>query len=236
MMLTGQVFTVMSGTAKDDQVSDIVKAADRYLYKEDAGGYRLNSDFNELKTDLGRMFGFAYGHKENGAVFSHMTTMFGNALYKRGFAKEGFKAIHTLYKSSCNFEVSRIYPGVPEYFSDRGRGMYNYLTGAASWMMMTVITQMFGVKGSYGDLVFEPKLLKEQFDAEGKAGLSMNFGKKAWDITFINAEGLEYGEYKVGTVSVNGTACAEGTDRITLAEIQAMDDSVQKVEVTLVKA
>jgi len=236
MMLTGQVFTVMSGTAKDDQVSDIVKAADRYLYKEDAGGYRLNSDFNELKTDLGRMFGFAYGHKENGAVFSHMTTMFGNALYKRGFAKEGFKAINSLYKSSCNFEVSRIYPGVPEYFSDRGRGMYNYLTGAASWMMMTVITQMFGVKGSYGDLVFEPKLLKEQFDAEGKAGLSMNFGKKAWDITFINAEGLEYGEYKVGTVSLNGTACTAGTDRITLAEIQAMDDSVQKVEVTLVKA
>jgi len=235
MMLTGQVFTVMSGTAKDEQVSDIVKAADRYLYKEDAGGYRLNSDFKELKTDLGRMFGFAYGHKENGAVFSHMTTMFGNALYKRGFAKEGFKAIHTLYRQSCNFEISRIYPGVPEYFSDRGRGLYNYLTGAASWMMMTVITQMFGVKGSYGDLVFEPKLLKEQFDAEGKAGLSMNFGKKKWDITFINAQGLEYGDYAIGSVSLNGKECAAGTDRITLAEIQAMDDSVQKVEVTLVK-
>ena len=31
------------------------------------------------------MFGFAYGEKENGAVFSHMTVMFAYALYQRGF-------------------------------------------------------------------------------------------------------------------------------------------------------
>ena len=88
MMLTGQVFTVMSGTATHGQTAQIVKAADRYLYKKEAGGYRLNTDFGELKTDLGRMFGFAYGHKENGAVFSHMTAMYANALYRRGFNKE----------------------------------------------------------------------------------------------------------------------------------------------------
>ena len=44
-----------------------------------AGGYRLNTDFKEEKFDLGRMFGFAYGEKENGAVFSHMTV----DVYKR---------------------------------------------------------------------------------------------------------------------------------------------------------
>ena len=48
------------------------------------GGYRLNTDFKEEKFDLGRMFGFAYGEKENGAVFSHMTVMYANALYQRG--------------------------------------------------------------------------------------------------------------------------------------------------------
>ena len=47
-----------------------------------AGGYRLNTDFKEEKFDLGRMFGFAYGEKENGAVFSHMAVMYANALYK----------------------------------------------------------------------------------------------------------------------------------------------------------
>lgn len=40
------------------------------------------------------MFGFAYGEKENGAVFSHMAVMFANALYKRGFVKEGHRALN----------------------------------------------------------------------------------------------------------------------------------------------
>lgn len=84
MMLTGQVFTIMSGTATAEQTHQIVKAADTFLYEADKGGYKLNTDFKEVKDDLGRMFGFAYGHKENGAVFSHMTTMYANALYQRG--------------------------------------------------------------------------------------------------------------------------------------------------------
>ena len=60
-MLTGQVFAIMSGTATQEQVKEITKASDAYLYDEKIGGYKLNTDFKEIKTDLGRMFGFAYG-------------------------------------------------------------------------------------------------------------------------------------------------------------------------------
>ncbi len=63
MMLTGQVFAIMSGTATDQQIQEICKGADAYLYDRNAGGYRLNTDFKEEKMDLGRMFGFAYGEK-----------------------------------------------------------------------------------------------------------------------------------------------------------------------------
>ena len=93
MMLTGQVFAVMGGVADEEQVRRIVRSADHYLYRPEIGGYRLNTDFGELKFNLGRMFGFAYGEKENGAVFSHMTVMYANALYRRGFAREGWKAL-----------------------------------------------------------------------------------------------------------------------------------------------
>ncbi len=234
MMLTGQVFTIMSGTATKEQIAEIAKAADTYLYEEKMGGYRLNSDFKEVKKDMGRAFGFAFGHKENGAVFSHMTTMYGNALYKQGFVKEGHKAINTLYKQSCDFEVSRIYPGIPEYFSDRGRGMYNYLTGAASWLMMTVITQVFGVRGEMGDLLFDPKLLKEQFDAEGNATLTLQFAGKKFRIQYHNAEGLDFGKYKVGTITVNGMALLAGADRILLSDIAKMNNNVQVVDITLI--
>lgn len=191
MMLTGQVFTIMSGTAKTEQIPEICKAADAYLYDEKAGGYRLNTNFEEVKFNLGRMFGFAYGEKENGAVFSHMEVMYANALYQRGFAREGYKALQTLADRALDFETSRIYPGIPEYFNADGRGLYHYLTGAASWYMLTVITQVFGVKGSVGDFVIEPKLCKEQFDKNGNARLAMPFMGKLFRITRIRCNCIE---------------------------------------------
>ncbi len=231
MMLTGQVFAVMSGTADKEQTAGIVRSADKYLYKKEVGGYRLNTDFEEVKMDLGRMFGFAYGHKENGAVFSHMTTMYANALYKQGFVKEGYKALHTLYEQASGFEVSRIYPGIPEYFDGTGRGLYHYLTGAASWHMMTVINEMFGVKGVLGSLCVEPKLLAQQFDEEGSVRLRLWFGGREWEIIYINRSGKEYGQYRIGDIFLNGKKIPASGDGCKCAvvspkEILAMDQTL----------
>lgn len=228
MMLTGQVFAIMSGTAEDEQVVGIVNSADKYLYKKEVGGYRLNTDFGEVKMDLGRMFGFAYGQKENGAVFSHMTTMFANALYKRGFVKEGYKALHTLYEQASDFEVSRIYPGIPEYFDGKGRGMYHYLTGAASWYMMTVINEMFGVKGRRGALCLEPKLLAEQFDDSGRARLNLWFNSHQWNIIYVNQEHKDYGNYRIGDVYLNGRMIRmQGSMVVSVREIKDLDETLQ---------
>jgi cellobiose phosphorylase len=195
MMLTGQVFAIMSGTARSEQVRAIVRSADRYLYKKAAGGYRLNTDFHELKLDMGRMFGFAYGEKENGAVFSHMTVMYANALYRRGFVREGYKALQTLAETAMDFPTSKIFPGIPEYFNADGRGMYHYLTGAASWYMLTVITQVFGVHGEGGDLVIEPKLVREQFDETGEAAIDFSFAGKSFHVVIVNRLEKDFGEY-----------------------------------------
>lgn len=225
MMLTSQVFAIMSGTAKEEQIKEIVTSADQYLFDEACGGYRLNTDFNELKTDMGRMFGFAYGEKENGAVFSHMAVMYANALYSRGFAKEGFKAMKTLANQSMDFEHSRIYPGIPEYFGKDGRGLYHYLTGAASWYMLTVITRMFGVHGEYGDLVIEPKLLREQFDDHGKAAIQLKFADVSWNIELENPKKLEVGEYELREAFLDGNPIALYGNRFVLhrQEIETLD-------------
>lgn len=203
MMLTSQVFSVMAGTADEQQIEKIVKSADKYLYVKEVGGYRLNTNFNELKMDMGRMFGFAYGEKENGAVFSHMAVMYANALYSQGFAKAGYKALSSLANQALNFEKSYIYPGIPEYFNSRGRGLYHYLTGAASWYMLTAVTEMFGVKGSLGDLVVEPKLMAEQFHEDGMASIDLCFGKKNWNVIFINKAGKDYPDYSITSAKWN---------------------------------
>lgn len=200
MMLTSQVFAIMSKTAQKDQIESICKSADKYLFDRQAGGYRLNTNFHEEKFDLGRMFGFAYGEKENGAVFSHMAVMYGNALYKNGYAKEGYKVLETLLDAAMDFENSRMYPGIPEYFDNQGRGLYAYLTGAASWYMLTMITEVFGVRGDLGDLVIAPALMPEQYNENGQASLTMEFAGRKLEICICNPEKKLPSEYKIKTV------------------------------------
>ena len=216
MMLTGQVFAIMGGVAGDGQVEQITRAADHYLYRPEIGGYRLNTDFHELKFDLGRMFGFAYGDKENGAVFSHMAVMYANALYRRGFVQEGWKALKTLADTALDFDTSRIYPGIPEYFRSDGRGMYHYLTGAASWYMMTMITQAFGVRGEAGDLALEPKLTASQFDAAGEAVVCVTFAGRQLEVCYQNPDRLEYGAYQIGQVFCDGAEWSSGGESCLL--------------------
>lgn len=235
MMLTGQVFAVMSGTAEHEQVRQICRSADHYLYDKKAGGYRLNTDFHEQKYDMGRMFGFAYGEKENGAVFSHMTVMYANALYQRGFVEEGYRALQTLADTAMDFEVSRIYPGIPEYFNRDGRGMYHYLTGAASWYMLTMITEVFGVHGETGDMVIQPKLLKEQFDGQGYARLSLLFADNKFQVSFHNPQKLTYGEYRIQKAVCGGIQLDIKETAAVLAreKIGHRKDDVHKIEIEL---
>lgn len=203
MMLTSQVFPLMSGVADREQAEAVIRAVNWYLCFPSRGGVCLNTDFNEIKLDMGRMFGFAYGHKENGAVFSHMAVMYAYALYLRDFYEEGDKVIQQLYEQCSDFEKSRIYPGIPEYFDINGRGMYPYLTGAASWLVLTVQTMMFGISGLYGDMKISPAISAHRFDEYGKASVSFSFCGKRFICEYINENRLGPTEYKIKKAFLN---------------------------------
>lgn len=236
MMLIGQVFSIMGEVASKEQIQKIVKSADAYLYRKEIGGYRLNTDFHELKFDMGRMFGFAYGEKENGAVFSHMVVMYANALCRRGFAKEAWKALKTLADASLNFEKGLIYPGIPEYFRSDGRGMYHYLTGAASWFMMTMLTQLFGIRGEVGNLIIYPKLTADQFDDPGRAGASLVFAGKRLEVIYENPKKKDFGEYKIASLTCDGkTLPTEQADYALISReiLDGLSEECHQILVTL---
>lgn len=203
MTLTGQVFNIMGSVATDEQVAQIIEACNKYLKDEKIGGYRLNTNFEEVKLDMGRCFGFAFGHKENGAMFSHMAIMYANALYKRGYVKEGYTVINSIYKHCSSFEKSRIYPGIPEYINQRGRGMYHYLTGAASWLLLTMLCEVYGVRGELGDLVLEPKLMSEQFDSNGEASVFTYFADRKLRVIYKNASFKSFGDYGIKSIRLD---------------------------------
>lgn len=202
MTLTGQVFPVMSGLADSQEIAGVVKSVQRYLKDKKLGGYRLNTDFGVRHyLDLGRAFGFAYGTKENGAFFSHMTVMYAYSLYKRGFVREGQEVVGSIFQMCRDAEKSQIYPGIPEYFDSEGRGRYHYLTGSASWLVLTMLTQVFGVRGEYGDLVLSPQLIREEFDAQGQAGVTCPFAGKTISVIYSNKGRQPWGAYSIKTVT-----------------------------------
>jgi len=183
MMLPGSVFSIMSGVALEWQIKKIWSSIKKYLKDKKLDGFHLNTNFGSLYLDLGRAFGFSYGDKENGAFFNHMVVMLAYALYKRGFIKEGFEVLNSIYKMATSKEA-KIYPMIPEYFNLEGKGLYFYLTGSASWYIYTLLEQTFGIKFLWGDLLIEPKLVEKNFFKDSLK-LKFYWENKIIKVTFL---------------------------------------------------
>jgi len=202
MTLTGQVFPIMSGISSKKQIRNIFAATNKFLKDKKLGGFRLNTNFQDPQFDLGRAFAFSYGEKENGAIFSHMCVMYAYALYSRDFVEEGYQVLNSLFKLAANTKISRIYPCLPEYFNLEGKGMYSYLTGSASWYIMTLLTEVFGVKGHFGDLVISPKLTPAQFANSDTISLSCYFAEKRLSVVVQNPQKLAFNNYRISKVKI----------------------------------
>ena len=74
--------------------------------------------------------------------------------------------------------------------------------------MLTVLTEMFGIKGSYGDMVFDPKLLPSQFDTEGKASVSFEFNGRPVKVIYKKAADAS----SVQKITVDGALISEGSN------------------------
>ena len=199
MMLSPQVFSLMGSVASRAQARKIWSSVNKYLKDKDLGGFRLNTDFGGIYLDLGRLFGFSYGDKENGAFFNHMNVMFANSLYNRGLIKEGAQVFGSLYKMSVS-DKAHVYPGLPEYFNSSGKGLYSYLTGSASWYIYTLIREILGLKFKAGDLILEPKLLPADFPKKAIA-LSFSLSGKRIDLAYI--KGKAKGPCRIRKVILN---------------------------------
>ncbi|WP_162140092.1 GH36-type glycosyl hydrolase domain-containing protein [Haploplasma axanthum] len=224
MSLTAQTMGLINNIPSKDFALEVALNTKKLLFDKKIGGYRLNTDYKEVMLNMGRAYGFAYGHKENGAVFSHMATMYAYGLYNYSLVDYGHEAIATLLNRALDKD-SGVLVGVPEYFNDRGVGKYMYLTGTASWIIKLLREQMFGIKLNYGILSFDPKLEANNF-INGRASLETYIFNKKCKIIYLNEKNLSYGKYKIKQIKVNGQETIErafnsisGTVEVILDEI-----------------
>ncbi len=193
--LTGQTMALLCQTATKKQAIELSRTTKKHLFNKKIGGYHLNSNYNKVLTNMGRAFGFAYGQKENGAIFSHMVIMYAYGLYQYGLINLGHEAAFTLLEQARN-DKSKVLLGIPEYFTNEGIGKYPYLTGSASWMLRLLRNEIFGVSLELGVLVLKPKLKKNDF-IDHKATITTYIFNHLRTITYHNPKNLDYGKYQI---------------------------------------
>ncbi len=201
LALTGQAMALLSHTPTHEQAQKIAKHTKSKLFNPSIGGYHLNTNYEKVLSNMGRAFGFAYNHKENGAIFSHMVMMYAYGLYAYNLVDDARQAVFELLKQAQK-EESQVLAGIPEYFSEKGHGKYSYLTGSASWLLLLLRNQTFGLNFDLGKLTLNPKLKKEDF-IDLKASITTNVFNQTVNITYHNPKNLDYGQYRIKEILVD---------------------------------
>jgi len=138
-----------------------------------------------------------------------------------------------------NADLAKIYPGIPEYFNGEGRGMYHYLTGSASWYLLTLVTQVLGIRGQWGDLLLAPKLVPEQFGKSGQIAAEVSFAGKWLKVTYLNRSRKPYGQYRIESVLLQGNTLPvvpPPIAEILIPRAQLAEQSSPTVDITVVLA
>ena len=81
--------------------------------------------------------------------------------------------------------------------------MYHYLTGSASWLVLTQLVHVFGVRGTRGDLMLCPHLVKEEFNNKGIASVSCQFAGQRLTVEYHNPKKLDAGRYAIKEILVD---------------------------------
>lgn len=186
MDLTSQVIPLMFDVPDDQQAGQMYQAARSKLGETGQPGLRLCTPYPDIDLDVGRITGFVYGHKEHGSKWMQQNIMFMYALYKRGMSEPGNQMLEDVFKLTHTSERAVTFPGVPSYFEPGDRGAYMYLTGSSTWLYLTIVTRIFGIRGSFGKLIIQPRIPVWLFDSEGNASISASFRNHRIQVIFKN--------------------------------------------------
>jgi cellobiose phosphorylase len=204
MDLTSQVIPIICNITDKEMSAEVYESIKKILKDEGSPGIRLTSEFKNIDLNVGRITGFVYGHKEHGSKWVQQNIMLAYGLYNQGLVAQGNEIMQEVYEISNDTETAKIFPGIPSYFDNQNKGAYAYLTGSSSWFLLTLITQIFGIKGKYGALCIEPKLSIDYFNEDGMSEISTIFSGRSINVIFSNYNHLDYGTYGIKEVSING--------------------------------
>src|SRR4029077_13744920 len=70
--------------------------------------------------------------------------------------------------------------------------------------LRTWVTQVLVIRGEWGDLRLEPKLVPEQFGKSSQIVAQVGFAGKRINVTYFNRGKKPYGKYRVESILLHG--------------------------------
>jgi cellobiose phosphorylase len=236
MDLTSQVMPVMCNIADDNQIDSLYKSAREILGTSGEPGLRLCTKYPDVDMNIGRITGFVYGYKEHGSKWMQQNIMFMYGLFKRGKLDYGHEMLQDILSISQNSSAAKTFPGIASFYEPDNRGAYMYLTGSSTWIFLSLLTQIFGVRGEKGDLLINPKLSDWFFDENGEANVQCAFQNQRISLTYINKQSIPTKGLQISKVEVDGKLFYSGkSDKVQIdqAYIRAFDKDLLYIEVSL---
>ena len=111
-----------------------------------------------------------------------------------------------------------------------------YLTGSSTWIFLSLVTQVFGVRGENGNLILNPKLSDWFFDEDGNTGIECTFQNKRIKITYNKKPGLSADQCNILEVKTGNELLFIGQSKqvqIDHAYIRSFDKDLLYIEVSL---
>ena len=102
--------------------------------------------------------------------------------------------------------------------------------------MLTMVTEVFGVRGEFGDLIIQPKLMKVQFDENETASVKLNFANKEIEVVYVNPKRLDYGQYHITKAVCDGIIelkCIDNCGIMNKEQVAALDSTAHRIYVEL---
>ena len=105
--------------------------------------------------------------------------------------------------------------------------MYCYLTWSASWLIHLLLTQVYGVRGEWGDLVLDPQLTLDDFRGNTELSVHTQFAQRPLHVTIANPRRLDAGRYRIshircGQASLPFTVRPQGGVRMSRRTLQQL--------------
>lgn len=225
-----QSWSVISGVAKPERMSEAMAAVQKYLVDDSEGIIKLlTPPFDEGVLQPGYIKGYVPGVRENGGQYTHASVWVVMAFAKMGMGDKAGELFHMLnpvnhtrsymeyirYKVEPYVMAADVYTVQPQ----TGRGGWTWYTGAAGWLYKVGLEYIAGFKKKGSRLYIDPCIPKNWDRFE----INYRTRKGVFCIEIKNPDNVSCG---VMSVSVDGKTMTEGF-------IDLSEEGYHNVEVVL---